>query len=763
MAAAGPSPFANLIGRGPELALIRHSLLGNETRLLTLTGLAGVGKSHLAVAATDDLRPSFPGGAHVIPMRHVRDVALMLPTIGRALGLPDYAEVNLAETICARVGNVPTLVTLDNLEYVAEAGPELLHLLERCPLLKILVTSRSPLHLPQEAVVPIPPLPVPVAGRQTSVAELRQNEAVSLLVRRAQEIDSEFTLTESNAADVAEICVHLDGLPLAIELAARRLRLLSPAALKKRLSEALIILSSGDPHIPHDHRSLRAAIAASVELMETCTRKLFRRIAVFDGGCDVAAVEAVSVEGEAAAGRSGEVLDEIADLLELGLLHRTVVADDPRFLMPETICAFALEQLEAAGEWERIHHRHAAYFTNMAEEAAPSLVGAHHRLWFSRLTTEYENFGAALRWSLVNEPTLALRITAALWRFWYARGFLREGARWLDRALAATARDKTVHRVRALNGLGVLVWTAGDAERSLRLQEESLALAEELGDAWGIAVAQADFALVEFELFADPERLRSKTERALAAFRSHGDRHLQAIALVTLGDVALIADDHAAAARHFEDALALSREIGDGSTQALCLFNLARSARLTGNLERAETYHLESMALSNRIGGQEDLLYNLAGLGGLAADRNHMERAAELLGAAARLAEVTGIVLQPAEQEQFDRDLVRVKSALPAAAFAQAWNRGQVQSSDGVFAIATMSVPPTTGTTSHGLSLREIEVLRLLANGHSDREIAEMLYISGDTASTHVKNIRRKLGVHTRAAAAAFAIRHNLI
>ena len=763
MAAADLDPRSRLIGRESELDLIRRSLVSRHVRLLTITGLTGVGKSHLAMVAAGDLAPSFSGGSHVVPLGHLRDPDLVLAAIGRALGAAEHADPDVFDAVCAKIGDAPTLLMLDNLAHLPEASAELHRLLERRANLKILATSRSPLRLPDELVVPLSPLTAPDLSRPATASELGANAAVALFVQRARDIDPAFTLSDANASDVAEICAHLDGLPLAIELAATRMRILSPAALKERLSDALAILTSTDPHLARDHRSLRAAIASTVELLSPPSRTLFRRLAVFADRCDTPAVEAVCAEGRATGTHACDVLDALAELLEDGLLHRTVVADEPRFTMPETICEFALEELEAAGEADRIRHRYASYYMTMAEEAAPSLIGARQQAWFERLATELANIRSGMRWSLANDPELALRTAAALWRFWYAKGQLREGAYWLDRALSVTSDDRSVHRVRALNGYGVLIWASGEPERALRLQQESLSLAQELGDAWGSAVARADIAIVEFEINGDAASLIRKTEQALATFRELGDRHLEAIALNTLGDVALIQGDLTAAIQRFREAVSIASELGDATSHALSLCNLAQAERRQGALERAEQHHLEALALSERIGAQEDVLYNLAGLAGLAAERHDFERAAELLGATTRLSDATGIALQPAEQEQFDRDVARVRQATANGAFAAAWDRGRSRPPDDFVAFAVSALPAVERPTAYGLSQRETEVLGLLANGCSDREIADALFISSDTASTHVRNIRRKLGVHTRAAATAFAIRHNLI
>jgi non-specific serine/threonine protein kinase len=391
------------------------------------------------------------------------------------------------------------------------------------------------------------------------------------------------------------------------------------------------------------------------------------------------------------------------------------------------------------------------------------MLGPDQEAWVARLETEHHNLRAALRWSLAHDPDVALRLAAGLWRFWYARGYLREGRRWLDGTLATGAGGKTITRVRALNGLGVLVWAAGDLERALELQNASLSLARELGDRWGMAAAEGDRAITEFMRGGDAARARAATDDVLSQFRVLGDRYSEANALTALGNFARAEGDLAESTHRFEAALAIARDIGDSRGQVLCLCNLAQTARLAGALDHAGALYLEGLSLAHRLGAQEDILDSLAGLGGLAVERRQFERAARLLGAAAALADALGVPLQPAEQAQFDHDVAAVRAALPVAAFSRAWETGRSQPLDAAVAEVLAGVGSAVpANPNHGLSDRELDVLRLLAKGMSDREIGAALFISPKTAMTHVKHILAKLGVHSRGAAVAYAIRHGL-
>jgi predicted ATPase len=437
MQATVPGPHGSpLIGRKNERAIVRATLTHLEVRLLTLTGPGGVGKTRLAIELTVELAPQYADGAYFISLADLHDPEQVLPSIAHALGLRDDELASLVERLHVRLASAELLLTLDNLEHIAAAGPDLTRLLEACPGVRILATSRIPLGVEGEQVLSVPPLQTPGRSPLPSLDELRKNESVQLLAHVAQAVDPGFALTEANAADVAEICTRLEGLPLAIELAALRLQVLSLTALLERLSVPLAVLTRNDPHLPHRQRTLRATIAWSYDLLDPLSQTLFRCLAVFSNGCDATAVEVVCgglPDGETP---TSIVLDSLCALLNFGFLRREVVAGAPRFVMPETIREYAKEQLEASGEQEASQRRHAVFFLALAEDAMPALLGPDQAAWLDRLQTEHHNLRAAFRWSIAQDPELALQLAAALWRFWYARGHIREGRIWLERTLA---------------------------------------------------------------------------------------------------------------------------------------------------------------------------------------------------------------------------------------------------------------------------------------------------------------------------------------
>src|SRR3954451_6202952 len=440
-----------LIGREFERAFAQSALARPDVRFLTLTGPGGIGKTRLALELTAELEFAYADGAHVVYLEGLTDPELVLPTIARTIGLPGDGST---EHLDSNNASAKTLLTLDNLEQVAAVTPELERLLDAYPAVKILATSRGPLGVAGEQILSVPPLQTPDPSQQSSLGELRQNEAVRLLVQRARTVDPGFTVTVANSPDVAAICTRLEGLPLAIELAASQLGVLSPAALRKRLATPLKVHAQDDPSLPKRQWSLRDSLVWSEDLLSPANRTIFHRLSVFAGGFDAAAAEVVC--GGPAKGETltAQVLDALEDLVDYGLLSRELAAGEPRFTMLATICEYATERLAASREAETTQRRHAGYLLAIAEDAAPALLGPDQEAWLKRLNGELQNLRAAVRWTLANDPAQSLRLAAGLWRFWYMRGHIQEGRHWLERVLATRATTSTIARVRALNGLG---------------------------------------------------------------------------------------------------------------------------------------------------------------------------------------------------------------------------------------------------------------------------------------------------------------------
>src|SRR5918993_381173 len=470
-----PTPF---LGREREISELVDMLRRDEVQLLTLTGPGGTGKTRLALQAAADLLDDFRDGVFFVPLAPLSDPALIAPAIGNAIGIREEGERSLAERLRDVLATKHLLLVLDNMEHLVEGAPLVGEILAASPRLKVLATSRLPLRLRAEREYPVPPLALPRRKPPPLPEHLTQYTAVQLFVERAQAVKPDFAIDNENAPAVAEICHRLDGLPLAIELAAARVRMLSPQAMLPRLEKRLPLLTGGARDAPARQRTLRNTIAWSYDLLEPKEQILFRRLAVFGGGATFEAVEAV-----ANADGSLDVFGGLERLLEQSLLRQDVGPEgEPRFSLLETIREFGIEQLEAHGESEDAQARHAGFFLTLVEEAAPDLHGPTQRAWLERLETEHDNIRAALGWSLTHEPEAALRIGAALFWFWYYRGHLTEGRDWIERALATGASASPDVRARVLNWSSAFAWERADYATAALRSEEALALARSAGD-----------------------------------------------------------------------------------------------------------------------------------------------------------------------------------------------------------------------------------------------------------------------------------------
>jgi len=678
---AAPTP---LIGRERDVAQVTHFIRRAEglpvVRLLTLSGPGGIGKTRLALAVAADVLDLFPDGVVFVDLSALREPSLVVAAVARAVGVGELGSERAADRLSAHLHSKHLLLVLDNFEQVVESAPLVAGLLAQCSRLVVLATSRAALRVRGEQLYEVPPLAVPRTPSRPPLEAVANYPAIRLFVARAQAVKPEFQLDETHLDAVIQICRRLDGLPLAIELAAARSRLLSPAALLARLEQRLPLLIGGARDLPARQQTLRAAIDWSYDLLDPREQRLFVCLGIFAGPCSLDAVEAVcDLEGP---------LDLLTSLIDHSLVSRTEHGGEARLTMLETLREYARTRSREQGIIESLSRRHAEYYLAFAEAVQPDFGGPGQRAWLERLDREIDDLRAALRWaSDTGAKELGLRIAGVLWRLWFVYGRLSEGRAWLEQLLRQPGEVPLPVLANAVRGAAGLALQQLDFAPAAQWCDESLDIFRRLGDSQGIADALNSRANIARDQ-GDYPAATALYEESLGLYRSLSDTQGIAAVLNNLGITARYAGDLERAVALSSESLALRRQMGDSRGMAWALNNLGGMARLQSQSDQAQTLFAEALMIGHAVGDRLQTVRSLEGLAALAGAAGKVQPAARLFAAASHLRSSVGATLLGVDRAAYDDDLNQVRTALAADGFAAAWADGLAMGIEEAVALA---------------------------------------------------------------------------
>jgi non-specific serine/threonine protein kinase len=773
-----PLELSSFVGRKQEIAEVEVML--SEHRLLTLTGPGGSGKTRLALAVASDVARDFGDGVWLVDLAPLSDPGLVPQALASVLGVREAPGRELTQTLSDHLLPRTMVLVLDNCEHLIGACASLAEaLLHSCPELRILATSREALGVSGETIFDVPPLSLPDPRRLPALESLLRYEATRLFVERAQAARHDFSLTEGNAMTVAQVCYRLDGIPLATELAAARVKVLSVEQISSRLDDSFRLLTGGGRSALAHQRTLRTAMDWSHDLLSEEERIAFRRLSVFAGGWTLEAAETVCAGGGI---DEGEVMDLLASLVDKSLVLVTEQRDgEARYRLLETVRQYALEKLEESGEAGEVRGRHAAWFLALAEEAGPLMMGREQVGWLERTWPEQHNFRAAVRCFLERKDAdRAIGLTWAFWRYWWVTGLQGEARRWMEEVLeSGDLPGNEVYPARRAQAnliIGTYAWSEGDLVSALPALEEGLRLSRKTDDALTQAIGLMLLGLVEVAE-GNATRSRERFEESLRFFRISGESEKwgEAHTLAYLGLAPLLNGEPEAARRCFEEGLAAARAAGDRVAAHQALYKLGLLALTERDLDRANEAFREGLSLADEVRDIINAPYFVKGLGQVAGLRGQAEFAVRLLGGAESALRATGSAPYRyiPDQELQDRIFAAARDALGETTFEEGWRQGRTMTLEQAvdYALQEPEVPQKASEEAEeapqafpaALSAREVEILRLVARGMTNAQIGEELYISTRTVNAHLRSVYHKIGTSTRAEAARFALEHDLL